>query len=122
MIADFEGMIADFAVPGVQRIRFAQGAFDDVHGRYIAGGKTATDIVASVQAPTGAIAKLLPEGRRVEDSIAVYTSADLRTDQTPAGPKADRVAYQGKQYEVQKLFDWVANGNFTAAVCTLVGT
>lgn len=119
MIADFEDMIADFAVDGVQRIRFAQGAYD-AHRRYIAGGQTVTDIIASFQPPTPAQMKLLPEGQRIEDVGTVYTSADLRSVTTPDGPKADRIRYQEKIYEVQKLSNWVANGNFTAAVCTLV--
>lgn len=119
MIADFEDMIADFAVDGVQRIRFAQGAYDS-HRRYVAGGQTVTDIIASIQAPSPAQLKLLPEGQRVEDSIAIYTSAELLSATTPNGPKADRIKYQEKIYEVQKLSNWVANGNFTAAVCTLV--
>lgn len=123
MIVDFSGMIADFAVADeVQLMRFATGAYDGTHFRYTAGSTTTSDIVASVQSPTAAQLMQLPEGQRVEDSITVYTSTLIQTAQTPAGAKADRLIYRGKTYEVQKLFDWSPNGNFFAAICTLVAS
>ena len=114
--ADFSDMISSFSVSGVNRLTYVNGYWGD-DGRYIGGNLLALPIVASIQQPTGAQLRLLPEGQRVEDSIVVYTSSPLNTANTPGGEKADRVQYQGLTYEVQSQMDWTGNGNYTGAIC-----
>lgn len=114
--ADFLDMVNSFSVPGVQLQRYAPGAYG-LDGRYIQGSSTLVPIVASIQQPSPAQLKRMPEGLRVEDTITVYTSATLNL-----APKADRIAYKGDVFEVQALLDWVANGNYVAALCTRVVT
>ena len=114
-------MIADFATDdAVQLTRYVAGAYETTHGRYVAGSSSTTTIVASVQTPTAEQLLQLAEGQRTEDTIAVYTATKLQTAATPAGVKADRLTYQSKTYEVQKLFDWSMNGNFVSALCVRV--
>ncbi len=73
--------------------RFAAGT--TVKGRYTAGASSTLTILASVQPISGEDLKPLPEGRRLDDYVKVYTDSNLQT--LPSQP--DRLTWRGHTYE-----------------------
>ena len=75
---------------------------------------------ADVSAPfTGAVVPAsptamlrLPEGRRSDRAIEVYTETDLVVADVTNGTRADVVTYEGRDYEVLDVRDWNDEGGF----------
>lgn len=75
--------------------RTAAGSY--VNGVFTAGSTSTINITASIQPVNGEDMKPLPEGRRVDDFVKVYTDADLQVSDT--GKQPDRLTWRGKVYE-----------------------
>ena len=73
--------------------RYASGTM--VKGRYVAGSTSTLTIQASIQPVSGEDLKPLPEGRRLDDFVKVYTDSNLQT--LPSQP--DRLTWRGYTYE-----------------------
>jgi hypothetical protein len=100
--------------------RLAQGRFtvmrpsgSYVAGRWVEGAGSAFEIVASIQPATPKELQRLPEGDRVRDVIAIWTTTELQVAASPAA-QADRVTYAGASYEVQAVERWDLGEYFKA--------
>ncbi len=89
-------------------------------GRLQGVGRSTFKIVASIQPATSQDLLRLPEGERTSVRIVVYTAAELRTAVAPGGPPADRISYQGDEYEVEKSDRWEEPGGFYALIARKV--
>jgi hypothetical protein len=89
--------------------RRAAGSYDqstDV-GFFTTEGEDVTlSIKASVQNINGSDMKLLPENRREEEILKLYTSTELAGAIKGSGANADIVAIDGSNYEVIKTLPW----------------
>ena len=70
----------------------------------------------SVQPLTPRERKLLPSGISDGELLKLYTPCALRSVDVEGKVKADRVDYNGQQYVVQSVEDWMAHGGFFKAV------
>ena len=86
--------------------------FYNKDGRFIPGDFVVRNINASIQPLSGRQIQLLPEGRRSEDSIVIYSTEELFTAQSSANKKGDVVIFRGKRYEVFNTKAWLS-GAFT---------
>lgn len=89
---------------GVTIIRRQPGTY--VKGSYVPSGSVATNmsILASVQPLNGEELKTLPEGRRLSDSVKVYTDAELIVLDETTNTEPDRMTWRGHIYECVSMF------------------
>jgi len=94
----------------IVKVRRSTGALID--GRWVVSGDHDSTIHAAVRPITPSLRKLLPEGRRTEDSITLLTRKTLTVERTSAGGAAspDRVFYDGWWWEVVGEKSWKENG------------
>ncbi len=78
----------------------------DARGVWASGATSTIQVTCAIYPATGAQLAALPEGRRLEDVIVVYSETELRAD--AAGP--DRVTYAGSSYVVFALKTYVKPG------------
>lgn len=88
----------------VTRRRRAAGAY--VAGNWVDGTSSDASIVASVQPASHRDLLRLPEGLRTRSTVAVITDDDLRTANETAKLAADRIVYQGEDWEVVSVDAW----------------
>lgn len=93
----------------VARKRFSKGGYED--GYYVDGEEEFTPgIEVSVQPPNRKGSKRiqhLPGGERVEDWIVVYADPNtFRGQKEKEGVIADRIIYQGDEYQVAFVNDY----------------
>ncbi len=81
-------------------------------GRVTAGASSALSISASVQPATPEDMKRLPEGQRIDETIKLYTTTELKTVDVDAQTAADRITYDGQVYEVQQVTPWSEVGGY----------
>lgn len=91
---DMPGMIALTVTRAVAIQRNAAG---DV----LVGSTSTFAIRGSVQPANGREMANLPEGTRSSDTRKMYTGTELRPADQHAGTPADRVLYQGHDYQVR---------------------
>ena len=77
--------------------RHAAGSY--VNGLFVAGSPSTITIQASIQPATGEDIKALPEGRRLDDYVKVYTDADLQVLEEVNGLQPDKLTWRGHTYE-----------------------
>lgn len=77
--------------------RTTAGAY--VNGLFVPGTPSSITIQASVQPVTGEDIKALPEGRRLDDYVKVYTDSDLQVLQESTGKQPDKLSWRGHTYE-----------------------
>lgn len=77
--------------------RYAAGTM--VKGRYVAGSTSTLTIQASIQPVSGEDLKSLPEGRRLDDFVKVYTDSNLQSLQEVSTVQQDRLTWRGHTYE-----------------------
>ena len=80
-------------------------------GRYTAGATSTFEMVASIQPATGRQLRDLPEGQRGDETIAIYTTADLR-GRMPGSPgnEPDVITYRGELWTVTQVKVWESFG------------
>lgn len=76
------------------------------NGRPIKGTETFLDISASIQPVSGNMIKIIPEHRRNQESIVIYSSDRLFTTDEKSGRIADVVEYDGKRFQVFSVKKW----------------
>lgn len=77
-----------------------------VDGRYVKNAATQLTIEGSVQPLRGNEVKILPEHRRTEESLKIYTASKLRTTDEANNLPCDVVFYDGKRFEVHNVFNY----------------
>lgn len=90
------------------------GAGDYVEGVFVPGSVTTSTIQASVQPAGGKELQRLPEGERLQDYLAVWTTSELLTLEGSRAP--DRLVIDGAEYEVVAVEDWLSEGNYYKAI------
>lgn len=93
--------------------------YDDL-GRLVKAGPTSFPIDASVQPATARDRLLLPEGFRARQTIAVWSTGNLRPSDEGTGVRGDRVTWQGEVYEVTALDPWANVGGYVKALATRI--
>lgn len=88
----------------VTRRRRAAGSY--VSGRWVDGAETTATIRASVQPATPRQIDNLPEAVRTHDAVMIYCVPVVRTVDERTLLKADRIDWQGEQYEVHGAKSW----------------
>ncbi len=88
--------------------RFSPGSYgaDAEDGRYRFGATHTFRVRASIQPLTGEELLRLPEGERTRERIVVFTARRLKTATQAEAASADRVEYQGNQFEVESVESW----------------
>lgn len=83
----------------VTRRRYAAGTY--TNGRWVSGAVTEAPIIASVQPAKSDELLRLPEGFRTKGVVKAYTDADLQPGDESASKQADRIVWDGEEWEVQ---------------------
>jgi hypothetical protein len=76
-------------------------------GRGTPGASSSVSIVAAAVPLSGRDLMRLPEGRRSEERLIVFTTTQLYTGEQNATYEADQVAVQGRTWEVESVETWV---------------
>lgn len=87
------GTISSLGSVTLQVTRTAQGTRD--RGRYTPGPQTTFAITAGVEPIDGRTLRDLPEGRRGDEILTVYTDADLIAERASPGFAPDVISYTG---------------------------
>jgi len=85
--------------------RFAEGSWSN-NGRYEKGDAETFTIEASVQPASGNQVKILPEHRRTEEIIVIYSDKQLRVNDNKKNKSGDTLLHSGKKYEILNVKDW----------------
>ena len=75
-------------------------------------------IEACVQPASGRQLQRLPDGMRQSETIAVYTSTELKTIES--APLADLISFKGKSYELANVKPFDDLGNYFECVAVKV--
>ncbi|MCP4603231.1 MAG: hypothetical protein GY847_22400 [Proteobacteria bacterium] len=89
----------------VELYRGETSAFDD-KGRFIEAPLDASHIMVSIQPIKGSELKDLPENRRSEEWIKLYSTYPLCGLSVDNQKQPDRIKDNGKLYEIQTVTDW----------------
>lgn len=82
------------------------GAYDDDTGRFVPPAFGTMLVAASVQPLPYREAKLMPEGTRLDEWIAIYSDEELLADDDKNQQKADIVQWKGGRYKVDRVTDY----------------
>jgi hypothetical protein len=93
----------------------------DSSGRYIEGMETQTTIRGSIQPATQEDLRMLPEGRRVDEGMKLYTTTPLLTASPNNETNADIINYREQDFEVVAVRDWVKTTSFYRAILRRLG-
>ncbi|MGN6701458.1 MAG: hypothetical protein ACTHKB_00665 [Burkholderiaceae bacterium] len=85
-------------------IRRAPGSY--VRGAWTAGAASLHVIRASVQPVAGVDAAALPEGKRAQDAIKIYTSFAVQAGSEETGMPPDRINWRESAYECLSVEPW----------------
>lgn len=88
--------------------RYATGSY--VNGDYVDGSISTITMPGSIQPDsadfTQEIKDLALEGRDIKGAIKVFTNSELFTADNSPNRKADRVVYNGSEYEIRSVGAW----------------
>lgn len=88
----------------LQVTRFSGGSY--VNGSYVAGTSTTFLVIMAIMPLTEKELLALPEGERTRRQMKGYLVEELKTVDTSDSKKADRVTYDGVDFEVQGVEKW----------------
>lgn len=97
-----------------------RGAPTTDKGRVTPSEPTTYSLNANVQPLSGRELLRLPEGLRSRETLAMWTDGDLRTADESAGVLADRVAVNGRVYEIELVEDWEFHGGYRRFIAAKV--
>lgn len=86
--------------------RRATGFYNDAGFYEVSGEDTELNIEASIQPVSGSDLMLLPENRREEELLKLYTNIQLIGAVKGNSTNCDIVEINGIDYEVVKVFPW----------------
>lgn len=102
------GLIQRFGVP-VTVQRRASGEYPE--GRYQEGALEEIEVTMSIQPLSGRERLNLPEAQRTKRIYVGYCAEELRTVDEIARTPADRVLFDGTEFEVTRVEVWPGNLN-----------
>lgn len=82
------------------------GAGSWVKGENVPGATTTFEVMMSIQPLNGTELLNLPEAQRTRRTVKAYAADRLFTAEQSLAAKADRVAYDGRVFEVQDAQNW----------------
>jgi hypothetical protein len=82
----------------------ATGVYDE-NGRYNEPEDVESTIEAHIQPANGIELQDLPEGRHGRDTIKIYTDTQLYTVDEAAQRQPDKIIYDSKTYQVDRVWD-----------------
>lgn len=106
------------ATQSVTLTRYSAGSYDS-HGRWVDGSSSQSSISASVQPLSGLELQDLPENRRTDETIAVYSETEIKEGSIQDQRQPDIITHDGKDYEVQRVESWLmASTPYYKALCS----
>jgi hypothetical protein len=108
-----------FATPGLEVVRYGPPLRDGAL-RIGNGTEERFSIDGSFQPLKQSEQRLLPEGTRADGAAKIFTSTKLRTVEASESKKADRLWYDGVEYEVVVVDNWSSLGDYYRAVLARV--
>lgn len=118
-LLDLSDVVADLSDEDALTVTRASSAPSYTNGRLDTPTTTTFTIAASVQPANSRDLERLPEGSRISDARAVFTTTELRTLGPTQSP--DLVTIAGEAYEVQAVQLWANIGNYWRAVALKTG-
>ena len=108
-----------FCTPGVEVVRYGPPQRD---GALRTGNGTEDRFVidGSFQPLRQSEQRLLPEGTRVDGAAKIFTGTKLRTVEASESKRADRLWFDGVEYEVAVVDNWAGLGDYYRAVLVRV--
>ena len=88
----------------------------DENGNWVDGAITTTNIEAVVQSLTADERLALPEAIRSRETIKFHTKTEIKTADATLGTTADKVLYQGREWEVTQVFNRDIIGGYYKAI------
>lgn len=93
-------------------LRLDRGALAN-EGEWVEGSTTTIPMVGVIHPAKASQVALLPEGTRITDTIAVYTTSELIAEDGE-GASADIIVWRGRQFRVVARRDWSDQGYWQA--------
>ena len=84
--------------------RYASGSYTD--GTYVDGATASFNVNMAIMPLTEKELMALPEGERTRRQMKGYTTTELHTVETSSSKKADLIAYDSVEFEVQGVEKW----------------
>jgi len=104
-------------------IRFdGDGYWDEATEDWVKGGTTSSPLVCNVQPQfsQGIEQKKLPEGIRQKDVREIRTTTELLESSEKDGINADVITFQGIDYEVFEVREWLAGCKLSHYEATVI--
>jgi len=114
-MSDFSDLISSYATGTYTVSRISAGSSTYVAGRRQAGSTSTFSIPAVVVPLSGMDLQRLPEGFQSQQTIAIYTTVELKTASSDTAQDADQLNYQGQQYQIENVEHW-ESGNFWKSI------
>lgn len=103
----------------VTKRRYGAGSY--VSGRWVDGTYTESTFQGSVQPVTQAELVMLPETERTKGAVKIYCDyEELRTANEATGIQADRILWEGEEWEVHKVDSWRCGITHTRAMAVRI--
>lgn len=113
-VSDLSSVVASFYTGTYDVTRASGPGSYDAEGGFVPASMSVVQIQAVVAPLDGRELQRLPEGLRTRELRQVFTVAALRV--AAPGQRPDVISIEGSTWQVEKLEDWVANGNFYRAI------
>ena len=91
-----------------------------IDGRLLPSSSTTFVATGSLQPSSGRDVQRLAEGLRDRETMVLYTSLELQAATPSVGTPGDRIAVNGRDFEVQTHERWAELGNFHRYMIVLV--
>lgn len=121
---DLSGLVTSFLTGTYTVTRTARASLN--RGKAASGGSASTLTVrGSVSPATGKDLQRVPEGRRANAAMTLFTTTELTAGGVSAAYEADRVAINGASWEVSHVETWAdprSGGTIYRCVVTLVAS
>ena len=103
----------------VQLKRESAGVYNQ-DGDWVDGTVTTTDIQGVVQSLNANELLVLPEGDRTKSTAKIHTRTELKTANELTSTKADKIVYQGSDWNVSAVNNRNTIGGYYKAILTRI--
>lgn len=88
-------------------LRASPGNYDE-HGRWTEGSKERITLKGTIQPLRPEEIQKLEDSRHIGEAIKIYTTNSVQNLSIVTGKQPDSIEYNGKEYEVYSVSDWVS--------------